>query len=82
MHRQVNDLAELFAQTPAFAHIRSSDGRGPMWWAHEHGRPYIVKLLKSYGVSEKLRDKNGMTPLDFFGILALRARERLRASRL
>jgi len=35
-----------------------------MWWAHEHGNKQIIKLLKSKGVSEKLRDKDGMTPLD------------------
>ncbi|KAL7508596.1 hypothetical protein ACHAXN_005670 [Cyclotella atomus] len=26
------------------------DGRGPMWWAHEHGRPKMISLLKSLGV--------------------------------
>lgn len=34
------------------------------WWAHEHGRKEIVSLLKSVGVSEKLRDKDGITPLE------------------
>ena len=34
------------------------------WWAHEHGRKEIVSLLKSAGVSEKLRDKDGITPLE------------------
>jgi ankyrin repeat protein len=34
------------------------------WWAHEHGRKEIISLLKSVGVSEKLRDKDGITPLE------------------
>jgi len=61
---EFDSLAMLLEQTPVYAHVRSKDGRGPMWWAHEHGRKRIVKVLKSHGVSEKLRDKDGMTPLD------------------
>jgi hypothetical protein len=34
------------------------------WWAHEHGRKEIISLLKSVGVSEKLQDKDGITPLE------------------
>ena len=60
----VDTMAMLLENQPAYAHVRSKDGRGPMWWAHEHGRKGIIKLLKSKGVSEKLRDKDGMTPLD------------------
>merc|ERR1712194_961050 len=62
--RQLEELAALFQEQPKLAHIRSKDGRGPMWWAHEHGRPYIVELLKSHRVSEKARDRDGITPLD------------------
>ncbi|KAL7546085.1 hypothetical protein ACHAWF_009423 [Thalassiosira exigua] len=64
---QKNDadsFAEMLDAQPINAHVRSKDGRGPMWWAYEHGRMRIVKLLKSHGVSEKARDKDGMTPLD------------------
>lgn len=60
----VETFAMALQEDPALAHIRAKDGRGPMWWAHEHGRKQIIKLLKSQGVSEKLRDKDGMTPLD------------------
>lgn len=34
------------------------------WWAHEHGRTEIISLLKKAGVSEKRRDKDGITPLE------------------
>ena len=57
-------LAQVFGTQPIYAHLRSKDGRGPMWWAHEHGRKSIVKLLRSKGVSEKRKDKDGITPLD------------------
>ncbi|KAL7538039.1 hypothetical protein ACHAXR_013098 [Thalassiosira sp. AJA248-18] len=60
----VDSLGMVLENQPIYAHVRSRDGRGPMWWAHEHGRKNIVKLLKSHGVSEKVRDKDGMTPLD------------------
>jgi len=60
----VETMTAVLNEQPAYAHVRSKDGRGPMWWAHEHGNKQIIKLLKSKGVSEKLRDKDGMTPLD------------------
>ena len=60
----LDSLALVLENQPAYAHIRSKDGRGPMWWAHEHGRKEVVSLLKGHGVSEKFRDKDGMTPLD------------------
>ena len=60
----VDSFATVLENQPAYAHVRSEDGRGPMWWAHEHGRKQIVKLLKSHGVSEKVKDKDGMKPLD------------------
>jgi len=62
---QNNDIGLLDSKLknePAWAHMRSKDGRGPMWWAYEHGRKDIVKLLKNHGVSDKLKDKDGMTP--------------------
>jgi hypothetical protein len=54
---------ELLQENPELAHIRSKDGRGPMWWAHEYGRVDFVKVLKKLGVSEELQDVNGVTPL-------------------
>ncbi len=62
--QQLDQLEALLQSQPVIAHMRSKDGRGPMWWAHEHGRPMMIKILKSHGVSEKLKDKDGITPLD------------------
>lgn len=61
---QKEELRRMFEESPVIAHVRSEDGRGPMWWAHEYGRLDIVELLKAYGVSENREDKNGLTPLD------------------
>jgi dolichyl-diphosphooligosaccharide---protein glycosyltransferase len=57
-------LAASLQQEPRLAHIRSEDGRGPMFWAHEYGRKKIVRLFKMLGVSETRTDANGKTPLD------------------
>ena len=59
-----DELRALFLRSPELAHIRSEDGRGPMFWAHEHGRTKIIKMLKFLSVSETRRDENNKTPLD------------------
>ena len=40
-------------------HIRSEDGRGPLWWAYEQGNMKIVNLLLSSGVDGTLKDSTG-----------------------
>ena len=60
---QVEQLDSVLKMNPHVAHIRSEDGRGPMWWAHEMGHKQIVDLLKKQKVSEKRTDQNGKTPL-------------------
>lgn len=59
-----DELKSLVMTNPAAAHVRSEDGRGPMWWAHEYKRPEMIELFKKLKVSESRTDKNGMTPLD------------------
>jgi dolichyl-diphosphooligosaccharide--protein glycosyltransferase len=59
-----SELVTNLLEYPEIAHIRSEDGRGPMWWAHEHGRPKMVQILKSLGVSEDRSDVNGVKPTD------------------
>jgi len=56
-------LMELLLESPQLAFARSSDGRGPMWWAHEKGNAKIIRVLKKVGVSEKAQDGQGITPL-------------------
>lgn len=57
-------LGEYVRETPEVVHMRSNDGRGIMWWAHEYGQTKMIKILKKLGVSENLKDEKGMTPLD------------------
>lgn len=61
---RIADLRDLILLSPSAPHVRSEDGRGPMWWAHEFGRTKIIELLKRLGVSETRKDGNGLTPLD------------------
>ena len=61
---RVQELLQVLYETPQLAHVRSEDGRGPMWWAHEYGREDVVTILKTIGVSEERKDENGITPLD------------------
>jgi dolichyl-diphosphooligosaccharide--protein glycosyltransferase len=60
-----NDIEALKAwieEEPEAVHIRSSDGRGPLWWAYEHRNKKIVKLLKNNGADPKAKDKDGLKP--------------------
>jgi dolichyl-diphosphooligosaccharide--protein glycosyltransferase len=60
----VDELSSWLDAEPQMAYLRSSDGRGPMWWAYEFRNEHIVKLLIKKGVSYKDGDVNGKTPLD------------------
>ena len=60
---EIKAFRDLLLDNPELAHIRSKDGRGPMWWAHEYGRANFVDLLMKLGVSENLMDVNGISPL-------------------
>jgi len=55
---------EVLVENPELAHLRSEDGRGPLWWAHEYQRENFVKLLVKLGVKEDLTDAKGMKPSD------------------
>ena len=60
----VSELKYVLQADPILAFIRSSDGRGPMFWAFEHRRQDMVKVLMQIGVSHSERDKEGYTPVD------------------
>lgn len=62
--RNDQELLKILAQHPEAAHIRSKDGRGPMWWAYEHQNKNAVMILKKLKVSDTLQDINGKTPRD------------------
>mmetsp|Transcript_42044 Transcript_42044/g.101076 ORF Transcript_42044/g.101076 Transcript_42044/m.101076 type:complete len:877 (-) Transcript_42044:151-2781(-) len=61
---QVEDLKNWLEDDPTAAFIRSSDGRGPMWWAFEQRDDEITKVLMQAGVPHTDRDGSGMTPQD------------------
>jgi dolichyl-diphosphooligosaccharide--protein glycosyltransferase len=63
-HGEWSEFVGLLQEYPEMAHIRSEDGRGPMWWAHEHGRPRMVDVLRQVGVSEERSDVKGIKPND------------------
>merc|ERR1719473_1278719 len=50
----VGELREWIEEDQDVAHIRSEDGRGPLWWAHEYGRTEIIDLLLKAGVRADL----------------------------
>jgi len=59
----IKEFRAMLIENPELAHIRSKDGRGPMWWAHEYGRSNFVTLLTKLGVSStELKDENGLAP--------------------
>lgn len=66
----MHQLRDIILEKPEIAHVRSKDGRGPIFWAHEKGRSSMVAFLKKLGVSEELKDANGKTPLDLSTIAA------------
>jgi len=61
---KVETLESYLAKAPLLAYMRSSDGRGPMFWAFEHRRHDMVQVLASFGVGHNDRDKDGLSPVD------------------
>mmetsp|Transcript_37575 Transcript_37575/g.45894 ORF Transcript_37575/g.45894 Transcript_37575/m.45894 type:complete len:973 (-) Transcript_37575:47-2965(-) len=60
----VMEFKEIMSDQPELAFVRSADGRGPMWWAYESVDKEIAYILTMLGVSNKDKDKYGMTPYD------------------
>lgn len=60
----VEDLESFLDSSPIMGFLRSSDGRGPMWWAFESRKQDMVRVLMKYGVSHTDKDKFGLTPVD------------------
>jgi len=60
-----NDLKTLerwLTTSPDSVHIRSEDGRGPLWWANEFGNQDAIRLLKYFKVRDDLVDSSGQKP--------------------
>ena len=60
----IKELSEWLQKYPELGHLRSADGRGPMWWAYEKDNKNVIRLLKKVGVSDNLKDAKGLTPRD------------------
>jgi len=58
------ELMDYFRYNPKAPHMRSADGRGPMWWAQEFDRTGVIALLKKLGVSDRRKDVKGLRPSD------------------
>lgn len=61
---EIQEFYALLQEHPELAHIRSADGRGPLFWSHEYSRPKMIDILKQLGVSEDRTDSNGVKPTD------------------
>lgn len=64
----VADLEKALENVPLLAHVRSSDGRGPIWWAFEHQKHDMVQVLKQHNVNYNQKDKDGLTPVDLLSL--------------
>ena len=53
-------------QNREYAQHRSSDGRGPMYWAYEFKNVDALGLLMHLGVADDQEDIDGKKPMDFF----------------
>ena len=60
----IHEFLDVVQENSKIAHVRSADGRGPMWWAHEYKRPKMIQVLRKMGVSETRKDVNGIRPTD------------------
>jgi hypothetical protein len=59
---QYDALKVLLGETPSLATVRSSDGRGPLFWAHEYSQQKMVSLLILNGADATATDKDGRAP--------------------
>lgn len=62
------EVAEVLKTNPEYASIRAEDGRGPLWWAFEHGQKDIIELLKAAGASDDELDVDGKRPSEITNV--------------
>jgi len=58
----LGSLSSWLSSSPDAVHMRSKDGRGPLWWANEFQRTNVVQLLNKYKIRDDLADSNGNLP--------------------
>lgn len=58
----MKEIDAWLSQEPNAVHMRSKDGRGPLWWAIEFGNQGIIDLLRAKGVRDDLKDGTGKSP--------------------
>jgi ankyrin repeat protein len=63
IHRNdVESLQDWLEVDPSAVYMRSGDGRGPLWWAHEYDRDEIVEILIGAGADPAAKDSSGLLP--------------------
>merc|ERR1719384_520427 len=60
--RDTHSLYQMIQQQRDVIHLRSADGRGPLFWAYEFGHDEAIKLLLELGVDSEMKDANGVKP--------------------
>eukprot|EP01080_Neovahlkampfia_damariscottae_P008374 gene8374-199_t len=60
----LNSIQDAIKNTPCLVHVRSEDGRGPLFWAYEFNKPDIINFLITNGCEENERDVSGKLPKD------------------
>merc|ERR1719336_3057877 len=57
-------LLEYFVDNPKAVWARSSDGRGPLFWAWEYYNPDALAIMAAFGVDPetKMKDRNNRLP--------------------
>ena len=59
-----DELERRVRENPMMAFVRSSDGRGPLWWAHEKNDSRMIEFLISARLPTGDVDNEGMKPAD------------------
>ncbi len=58
----LEELRGILESNGDASRARSSDGRGPLWWAYEYKREEMAQLLIEFGASLEERDADGNRP--------------------
>eukprot|EP01059_Diplonema_ambulator_P022357 TRINITY_DN37644_c0_g1_i1.p1 TRINITY_DN37644_c0_g1~~TRINITY_DN37644_c0_g1_i1.p1 ORF type:complete len:154 (+),score=74.75 TRINITY_DN37644_c0_g1_i1:45-464(+) len=60
----LEELKALVEDQPDAVHMRSNDGRGPLWWASEHKQKEVYDFLVSKGANPGETDVDGRTAVE------------------